>query len=668
MLPDFNLFSFVGDLIKLTTAVWLIYWLPGLLVTSKFKFAQNNILARLAIGLIAGMVISTLLSFLLGLWGLRDLMYLVMGILAFWYLVTHKKNIINNFTKIRQLNFLKLIKQIAKLNIWTKLSLLVAVVGMVMALQFNWFFGRMENGRIHYCCSSIPDNIYHLSLAQELTQHIPPREPGMSDTVVSNYHYFANLTIANMARLTHINLIYLMMRFYPMLLLILLGLGYWFLASEWRVSRRGKFLLIVSVYFFGELTYLLRYLTTGVFSQSLQFHDNALALAVGPPRLFSVVIAVWAMYLIWHLLKKPQITLAITTSLLIASLAGFKIYTFMMIGGGLFLLNLWLFVTRKWPELKAIFLTSLLSLVLALVIYLSVSQWGSNSLVLTPPYNIHNFINHYQMGLVVLQQRLDVFKLYHNYPKILLYETGFILIYLTTMFGIFNLGFLGTLQKKLNHFRPLLYGVFGTALFLGIFSMQTAGGLNTNQFLMTLPYFLFLPTILFVDAILSRIKNKVVGTLIFFILIFLIANQSVFSYLHAWPINDSADDKYVSADEVAILQCIKQLPKDGLVAVDLERSRNHDNLYISLLSQQPMYLLGVYSIFYEHGVPTGMQRYADYQSIYTLDRPAKLLHTFLEHHVGYLFTNRKEAEILMYWQPTWQPVCAQGDWRVLKIL
>ncbi len=640
----------------------VFYLVPGL-VLSGF-LTENRKFIKLLLAIIVGLVSSTFLSFFLGLLGLRDLVYLwAFGLnVLFWW-----QNGRSSFHKIKSwchltrfsITLSRLPSQVKKTDWWV---VLIVLMGMTMAVRFNWNFGQPKDGGISFCCSGVPDTIYHLALTSELKNHMPPMEPGLSDVEVTNYHYWSNLAMANMARLTGIEVNWLVVRMFPVLLLILLGAGFMAIGYHFSMSQATRRLVLIMAYFFGELTYLLRYITTGVFQLDIQFNDNALSLPVGPPRLFSVVVAVWCIYLLAKLIKKPNIKTLLLTAICISSLAGFKIYTFIIIMGGLGVLGLWALIKRH----GYLILLPVISSLLALMIYLPVTKLGANGFIINPPYSIHRFIETPELGLVVLELRLQVFEQFHNIPKILLYELGFVAIYILVIYGWLSLGLLVPIVDSLKSLRLFLAGSLLTALFLGIFTSQKVGGLNTTQFLMTLPYFLIIPAAILTTKIVSQIKYFSVRGLVYFVIIILITSSAVWSYHRARPFTSSMDSFQINQEEYDLLMCLKKLPDTGLLAIDPALAKDHVNLYIPLLTDRKMYVAGVNAVLSDHGVELGLNRYVNYQQIYDLSFPGEMEKEFQNKNVKYLYIPTKDAGLLLYNSKLWHTVCQSKLRQVLQ--
>jgi hypothetical protein len=96
----------------------------------------------------------------------------------------------------------------------------------------------------------VPDVLFHIALANELTHTIPPQAPHFSGHPLA-YHYAMDLVVAMIAKATGLSTVDLTVRFVPTLLLGLSMLSVFCFSRDWLGS--GYFgALVVFLVFFGE--------------------------------------------------------------------------------------------------------------------------------------------------------------------------------------------------------------------------------------------------------------------------------------------------------------------------------------------------------------------------------------------------------------------------------
>ena len=96
----------------------------------------------------------------------------------------------------------------------------------------------------------VPDVLFHIALANELTHTIPPQAPHFAGHPLA-YHYAMDLVVAMFAKATGLSTVDLTVRFVPTLLLALSMLSVFCFSRNWLGS--GYFgALVVFLVFFGE--------------------------------------------------------------------------------------------------------------------------------------------------------------------------------------------------------------------------------------------------------------------------------------------------------------------------------------------------------------------------------------------------------------------------------
>jgi len=96
----------------------------------------------------------------------------------------------------------------------------------------------------------VPDVLFHIAIANELTHTVPPQAPHFSGHALA-YHYAMDLVVAMISNTTGLSMVDLTVRFVPTLLLVLSMLSVFCFSRNWLAS--GYFgALVVFLVFFGE--------------------------------------------------------------------------------------------------------------------------------------------------------------------------------------------------------------------------------------------------------------------------------------------------------------------------------------------------------------------------------------------------------------------------------
>lgn len=175
----------------------------------------------------------------------------------------------------------------------------------------------------------VPDVVFHIAVANELTHTVPPQAPVFSGHPLS-YHYGIDVSVAMFAVATGLNTVDLAVRFVPTLLLALSMLSVYCFSRSWLES--GYFgTLVVFLVFFGEdfsfipglllgekVDWSLRYFP-GMPSVFPLFHVNPLLPGVG--LLFA------GLFCLQRYLREPSSAWLFLTALLLVALIEVKIFT-----------------------------------------------------------------------------------------------------------------------------------------------------------------------------------------------------------------------------------------------------------------------------------------------------------------------------------------------------
>lgn len=560
-------------------ATFLAFFIPGDLVVERLNL---KFLPRLALSFILGIGFWATQGLIFGYLNLRSLSYIYVTVAGLLWLKNH--------VSFPQLKF--------KPD-W--LAFGIIALGGLMQLSSIWLMGVRQGSDLLFCCRSVPDAIYHLSLTGELVRRFPPFEPGSTGIAVQNYHYLANLVMADLIRVFRLPLISVVYHYTPILLIILLGLSAMAFCEIIAAPKGYKYLLLFFLFFSGDINYLLIWLTTGKPNFSFTGFDSAALLLTGPPRAFSLVIFFGLLSFLALWIKKKKWLLGLIVAILTASLVGLKIYTAAAAFAGLAFLN------HAWPFLAAV--------VLGLLIYLPVNA-GAGGLVFAHFWRLEDYIVQAPLHLNTWELARQTFQAAGNWPRVLGFEFLFFLIYALFNFGTINLAFLPL--KGVRQFFPpgIFWYLFAgqiILLILGVFFFQKTGGANTIQFLISLETIAAVLAAAVAWQIIKHLSCR--WRYVFIALLIILTGTRVVNIF--WENTFRLGDREqitVSSKEISALTFLTdKTPKDSVVAISPGLASKSLSLIVPLISNRPVFLAGVS----DHGVPGLDQRIVDNQKLFT---------------------------------------------------
>lgn len=486
-------------------------------------------------------------------------------------------------------------------------ALLIIFIGVFLQLSAVWFLGRSVNDGLFFCCRGVPDDIYHLALTNELVAHFPPQEPGMTGVVVKNYHYLSSLAIADFVRVFHLPLIPTVYQYFPLLVSVLLGLTVVVIAQCLKLAERITQLWLLFLYFHGDILYLLTLLRGKGLNFDVTIFDDATKLLAGPPRSFSILLIFTglAFFVIW--IKRKRLYVGVLAALVLGSLIGFKVYTGIFVLVGLAAVSFYFFFRKEWKML----ILPILAVLVSLVIHFPVNGI-SGSFSWNGFYRFDNFISQPAFGL----QNLELAKLSGaTYLVILFALAYFVFLYGTSLVALFqSQKNLRLLPAELNIF---LISAIVVTWFLGTFFVQSIGGLNSVQFLISL---------YFVGAIYSALAASRLPTVALMVMILLTIPRPLYEAWGNFQMIKNQEGLLVSNDELAGFDFIKNnTPQNSVVALPPDFARREVSLYVSFLTNHPLYVAGYTGVLQDHQVPGAKERLEkpDYSKVDYLYWPKK---------------------------------------------
>ncbi|MCL4390455.1 MAG: hypothetical protein M1484_00435 [Patescibacteria group bacterium] len=486
-------------------------------------------------------------------------------------------------------------------------TLAIIAFGVILQLSAVWFLGSSLNGGTFFCCRGVPDDIYHLALTNELVSHFPPQEPGESGVIVKNYHYLANLVMADFIRIFHLPLAASVYQYFAVLVSVLMGLTVIVIAQLLDLGNKITRWWLIFLYFNGDILYLLLFLRGKGLNFDVTIFDDATKLLAGPPRSFSLLLLFTglALFVIW--IKKRYLLSGILIAIIFGSLIGFKVYTGLFAMAGMAAIGAYYLFRRDWKMI----LPPLMVLCVSLAVYLPVNGL-TGGLIFNGSYRFDDFISQPVFGLTNLElwEKAGAW-----YLEPLFFAAYLIFLYGTSLLALFQTRkTLRFLPRELNIF--LLTATTVTAI-VGLFFVQNIGGLNSVQFLISL---------YFVGALYAALAVSRWPLIIGLVVILLTLPRPLHEVWGNMQMLISRQGFFVSADEMAALNYLKnQTPANAVVALPPDLARQEVSLYVSFLANRPLYVAGYIGVLQDHQVPGAAARLAhpDYSQVDYLYLPKK---------------------------------------------
>lgn len=568
-------------------SVFFAFYIPGDILLKKL---QLPLFQRMVLGIVIGMVLWGFQGIVFGYLGLRWLSYIYLLITFIFWVKTY----------LRKKKFIS----IQHFKGWKPDFLLatLVIIGSFLQLTIIWFNGFLYPNGLYFCCGNPSDNLFHIALTNQIVNHFPPFQPGMSGVVVHNYHYWSNLVVAELIRVFGLPLISTQYQYSTVLISVFLGLSIITFGQIVKLGRTFIAWLLFFLYFGGDWIYLLLFsLGKGLNFNMSSLEDGSKFLA-NPPRAFSIVVFFVGISLLVLWIRRRDLHSGLLMALVLGSSIGFKVYTGIFGLIGLATLGLYFLIKRDFRMLPPLLVTLLVSL----AIYLPVNN-NAGGLYFTGLWIFENFIVQKELGLVHLELARRIFLEHNNWIRVWIQEFIFFALFTISIFGSKLLGLfqskksLSLLPRELNIF--LLSGIMVSAV-AGFFFQQKSGGANTFNFLVAIFMFGSIYTALACYYWIGKISNRFKWIFILLVLVLTIPRV-----IQEWRINSinliKREGFVIDNAELEGLNYLREkTDKTALVLVDNRNfSMDMSSPYMSFLANRPMFFSGK-GILDSHGIDT----------------------------------------------------------------
>src|SRR3990167_9230966 len=467
------------QLIKFILFIPLVLFIPGFLLVRSLN--MRSLPSNFFLSVISGMVMLTLVAYLGGLLKIPWLTFIYLAafvgifILKKYYLELNLKGVKITLDKINLLVILTLITG----AIFQSLSLLRSGWVYDFGIGFWWPFGH--------------DVIWHQALINQLIKQVPPQNPVLSGEILSNYHYFFDLLVAETVRLSQIPVMDLLYRFYPLTFSVLLGLGTYLLVMKITGSRIATIISLYFVYFAGSFGWIVEFLRERHFGGESAFWVNQpVSMNLNPPFAISLLIVIAVILVIYNFRKRRHWMATVLLSILAGSVIEFKVYAGVIVLLAMFALALWeVFRNRDFTLMKV----SLGSAIVAAGVFLPQNKWAGELLVLFPFWFVHSMVDFPdRVGWLRLSSAREAYFARGEWFKFLSAEALALIIFIIGNLGLRFIGLFSLVSYMKSRLGKdmgftIVIVMSAASLLIPLVFIQKGNPWNTIQFMYYFLYF-----------------------------------------------------------------------------------------------------------------------------------------------------------------------------------
>lgn len=452
--------SVLFKIIKFILFILIVCIIPGLVLTKKIS-ENKPFFLKIFLSTVVGMVMITLIFYLLSLLNLRPL--ILVYLLATFVI------------------FIRLKLYLVKINL-NKNSFNLTVLGLILSGTIFQLIPTFRNGLTYpfgmgFWGPNTHDGIWHISLINQLIKAVPPENPIFANTSLKNYHFLYDLLVACTSYLFSISPIDLVFRFYPIIFSILLGIGSYWLAMQLFKSRLGAIFSLYFVYFAGSFGWIVSYIKDKSFAGESAFWANqSISFNLNPPFASSLVIVIALLYILYSFEKKTASNLLLAI-LLTGSLMGFKAYGAALTLGSLFLSG----VLKREGSYLLVFAGGM---VISSLIFFTNFELSSQLLIFSPFWLVHSMIDSPdRVGWMRISLARQVGFEKGNWFKFISAEFVGLFLFIVGNLGLRMLSLLAFINIKKIFREYLFISIFSIISFLiPILFIQSGNSWNIIQF------------------------------------------------------------------------------------------------------------------------------------------------------------------------------------------
>lgn len=385
------------------------------------------------------------------------------------------------------------------------------------------------------------DDIWHLTLIQEIQSNFPPDIPTYAGLHLTGYHFFSDFFLANVSKLFFITPLSLHFHLFPVLLSILWALGVFVFVSAWTKKTITALWAVFLTMFGGNFAYIFHWQGHPTVSliNGLGILQPANAV-YNPPFTFSIVVLLLGLFLLYRYWQMKEKRYLVPFIFLLGLLPMIKVYAGMLLYGGFGILVLATLRKRQFYLLGIFALAGCISLVTY-----GVFVGKSGGLIWFPLWAPHDVLHTFSW--YGYDEKIYTFTKEHVMKSLVEIETYGLILYIFGNLGTRLIGLvLLLLFLKKKHmpsaYTIMLCAMLFVALGLPIFFIQTGKVFEIKQMGM---YYLFFCA-LFAAIGFSQFFSlqfrfqRIIKAFFFIIIILLTLPSSILAYTQIWSVTQQS--------------------------------------------------------------------------------------------------------------------------------
>jgi len=332
------------------------------------------------------------------------------------------------------------------------------------------------------------DQAWHMSLINELVNNFPPIVPGFSGETLYNYHYFYDLLISTNIWLVHGSIYVYLQLIYPVLISTLYGLSIYRISALLIKNKKLQIISVFLAYFGNNLAYIWYFLGVKQWQSDSLLLDQPLIYLFNHQTVLSLSLLLYGIILlnIW-IKQKYNLKFIPILTLFLTTLAGIKIYAFLVFGISLalviFIKMINIYQNDKSSFLiyfKNIIVFGSCSMILLGLFYVITFKEGDKFLTWNPGWIVDQFfirsILPYFKNIASIRA---IYQLLGQHFKLFILDSLIAVVFLVVNFQVRLLGLLRKKTNLIEHF--LFFSSIIPILFILLFNQKNSA-FNIIQF------------------------------------------------------------------------------------------------------------------------------------------------------------------------------------------
>lgn len=348
------------------------------------------------------------------------------------------------------------------------------------------------------------DGVWHLALINQALKGFPPPHPTFAGHLLTNYHYFYDLLLALVNRITTIPVRFLYFQIFPILLAFGLGILSFLVGFRWRKDFWTGFWLVFFNFFAGSFGYLVTLWRSGeIGGESIFWSMQSVSTPVNPPFALSLVLILFGFWLLLKI-KKWNLLKILATALLFGLIINVKAYAGLVVLAALGVFAFWKFLKKE----RVYFFIFGFSLLISLALFLVINPRAGSLFIFQPFWFIHSMFESTDRFYLPRLALARYFLVSQGIgPRLIAIEIFGLAVFLTGNLGtrIIGLWDFGKRIKKFNEFDGFLVTGSLVGLIIPLLFVQKGTVWNTIQFFY---YFLFFANFYAAATMAKIIRQK----------------------------------------------------------------------------------------------------------------------------------------------------------------